>query len=674
MNSGFRTDLRGFLDTETRSVVGDLAKAVAAHHPQLESMQIKAWTAEIDVLKNVATAIMAQRRDAADWPLLLEYSIPRRERRIDAVFLARGAVVVTEFKVGAQSFDSAGAWQVEEYALDLRDFHEASRHHPLFPVLVATKALRSVSAQATTSAPRSRLVAPVSRVAPSDLAAVTVAAAETADSMGAEPIDGKSWDASPYRPTLNIIEAAEAIFQGHQVREIAYATAENLTLTTATILQATRRAQADSRRVACFVTGVPGAGKTLTGLSAVHDPGLRREGRPAAIFLSGNGPLVKIVRSALARDAQRRGSSSEDSRREVRTFIQNVHQFLAASGSDPTSLSAERVVIFDEAQRAWNAKQMMLKRQIERSEADLLLEVMERFEGWCVVVALVGGGQEINRGEAGLVEWGRALAKRPVEWDVIASPEVLAGGSSVARQRLFEGTPPKGVTVYSEESLHLRTSVRSLRAQIVADWVNAVIDGDSKVAGRLFSSAEEFPVVMTRELDTARHWLRARGGELDRPGIFGLVASSGALRLRAYGVEVSPGFRKGFKFEDWFLANPTDVRSSLRLEVAATEFECQGLELDWVGVCWGDDMFHDAQNSAWNPRRFIGSRWVKVNDPETRQFILNKYRVLLTRARKGMVIWVPGGSQEDSTRDLQLLDATARHLAACGIPEIVDLA
>ena len=335
----------------------------------------------------------------------------------------------------------------------------------------------------------------------------------------------------------------------------------------------------------------------------------------------------------------------------------------------PDEAPPEHVVVFDEAQRAWDGEQMHLKKRGSKSEAELMLDVMARCPDWAVIVALIGFGQEIHQGEAGLAEWGRALERRSENWLVMAPPVVLdrrVEGSMC----LFASGPSDILAIGREPHLHLATSIRSHRARLVGDWVQAVIDCDSHTAKTLFEDSTDFPIRFTRDLATARTWLRTQCGTLPYPGNCGLVASSGALRLRAHGLEVSSGFRRGFPYEDWFLAGPDDVRSAAMLEVAATEFECQGLELDWVGVCWGGDLVFDANSHSWLTRRFAGSRYLSVNNPVSQRFLLNKYRVLLTRARKGMIIWVPPGSAADATREAKHFDATADFLDTCGIPRV----
>ncbi|MCX6922381.1 MAG: DUF2075 domain-containing protein [Verrucomicrobia bacterium] len=491
--------------------------------------------------------------------------------------------------------------------------------------------------------------------------------------------DLRLWDESAYAPIPNIVEAAQMLFAHQSVRELSHAHADayNLTKTTDVLVETVATAQREGQKIVCFVTGVPGAGKTLAGLNAVHSPDLMREARPAGAFLTGNGPLVKVITEALAIDHhQRTGESLEESRRRIRTFIQSVHSFLKEYRR-PDRLPPERMVVFDEAQRAWDAvkvRKEFLRRataderdalQCVNSEPAVMLAIMDRLPGWAVIVALVGGGQEIFDGEAGLAEWGRVVRDQFPHWKVVASPEALHGGASVAGTSLFAGENPANVSVRLEASLHLPVSVRSFRAEAVAEWVNAVVHGNSAEAASLAASVSAFPISLTRSVEQARVWLRQYTRGFRRCG---LLASSGALRLRAHGLEVSSGFRGGFPYEEWFLSLPPDIRSSNFLEVALTEFECQGLELDWSGICWGGDFTWT--QAGWQFRQFKGASWQQVQKPETREFIRNKYRVLLTRAREGMVIWIPEGSGEDLTRCHEWFDATADFLRQCGVASI----
>lgn len=662
-----------FDKAEAETVIGRLVGGIAnAGHSELRMAQIPAWKTAINVIDATGRTLIQRLPSSAEWELIFEYEIPRRQKRPDVILLADDVIFVIEFKAGAESFTGADKWQTLSYALDLSDFHQESHGRTTVPVLVATQAAAHQNETIESDG-----VFPVQLHNPATLAEGIEAIVAGHHTEAATRIDPESWVNSPYRPSRTIIEAAEHLYQHHDVREISHAYAQNLTGTTDCLIRAMQAAQRERRRICCFVTGVPGAGKTLAGLNAVHDPQIRRDGRPSGVFLSGNGPLVKVVSEALARGKSESGIPKNERKRSVRAFIHNVHTFLREHLADSARVPPEHVVIFDEAQRAWNAAQMEKKNDVPRSEAELLIEIMERCPDWSVVIALVGGGQEIHVGEAGLAEWGAALQRAAQSWEVWASPEALTGGTSVAGSQLFAGQhiqsvhtpdPLPRLTVIHEPDLHLHVSVRSHRAQRIAEWVNCVLSGDAAAAREVVQHFGEFPIALTRDLATARAWLHDhRVDDLRRAG---LVASSGALRLRAYGVEVSPGFRQGFKYEDWFLGPPDDVRSSSFLEVPATEFEIQGLEIDWAGVCWGNDFWFDSVDETWRFQRFKGARWFQVKKPNLRQFVLNKYRVLLTRAREGMIVWVPRGIETDATLPPEQFDGTAEFLREAGLKEM----
>jgi hypothetical protein len=429
-----------------------------------------------------------------------------------------------------------------------------------------------------------------------------------------------------------------------------------------------QQAQRYSEKVICFVTGVPGAGKTLAGLNVVHNPALRQGGRPAGVFLSGNGPLVRIVSAAIALDHKRRLRES-GGERTVGTFIQNVHVFIREGLEKPDNRPVERVVVFDEAQRAWNADQNRKKNGLEVSEPETMISIMDRHEDWAVLVALVGCGQEIHNGEAGLAEWGRTLRERFPKWKVAVSPKALEHDASNAGHQLFSDGNAGSLRIYTDPSLHLEVNLRSFRARKFAEWVEAALAGEEQQAAKIVPELRGFPFTLTRSLTKARGWLRQRARGQQRAG---LVASSGALRLRADGLELSSGFRQGNRnmFVHWFLALPPDVRSSNQLEIAASEFECQGLELDWIGVCWGGDFTYDATNHHWAFRNFSGSRWGSLRNEIDCRYLLNTYRVLLTRARRGLVLWIPLGDDSDETRRPISFNTTADYLMRCGVPLI----
>ncbi|UCV23813.1 DUF2075 domain-containing protein [Ferribacterium limneticum] len=664
MSRGVRYTLSRFLGADETLLLGELTDSVASTGIQsTRTTQIETWKTQITLLKHCAHELIERHEAAKDWHLILEYELPRRQKRPDAIFLAEDVILVVEFKIGSPSHDASARWQVENYCLNLRDFHSGSAERAIVPVLCSTTA-PSVTCLSSMSC---SCVAPMRLANASDLTAVLLSAFSAQHDSAKPSIDADTWSDAPYRPTLSVIEAAERLYENHDVREISHSYASNLDATTDLLAEVIREARTLNRRYVCFITGVPGAGKTLTGLNVVHDPSLRAENGPCAIFLSGNGPLVKVVREALVLSQQRAGRRRQDSAHEVSTFIQNVHQFLRYHRENPSALPHEHVVVFDEAQRAWDRKQMKRKQGVDTSEAAELFDVMDRLNGWAVIIALVGGGQEIFLGEAGLEEWGRAVADRP-HWRVVASPEVVSGGASVSGHRLFGDGVPPGIEFRPEDLAHLSVGVRSFRAQRLAECVDALLTLDAERAQSLLPDRREFPLHFTRDLQVAKAWLRARS-EPENGQRAGLIATSEDQRLRAYGLERSSAFRQDYSFEKWFLMPPTDVRSSHSLEVAASEFECQGLELDWVGLCWGGDLTPSEQG-GWEYRKFRGSVWQQVRGDAERTYVCNRYRVLLTRARLGMVIWIPPGNADDPTLDPARFERTAQLLLAAGVPEL----
>ena len=664
MSLGVRYSLFGFTLADDAQLLGELTDTVASTGIQsTRTTQIETWKIQIALLKRCIYDLIDRHVAAKGWHLILEYELPRRQKRPDVILLAEDVILVIEFKVGATSHDASSRWQVEDYCLNLRDFHGGSRERAIVPVLCSTAAPSVMNSSPTSNSH----VARIRLTNADDLASVLLSAYSAMHVPNSSPVDVDTWVDAPYRPTLSVIEAAERLYENHDVREISHSYASNLNATTDLLAEVIRKARTQKQRYVCFVTGVPGAGKTLTGLNVVHDPSLRAESGPSGIFLSGNGPLVKVVREALVLSQQRAGHRRQDSTHEVSTFIQNVHQFLRYHREHPAALPHENVVVFDEAQRAWDREQMQRKQGVDRSEAAELFDVMDRLDGWAVIIALVGGGQEIFLGEAGLEEWGRAVAGRP-DWHVVASPEVVSGGASVSGHRLFADGVPPGIAFQPEPFAHLSVGVRSFRAQRLAEWVDAVLTLDTERARSLMPDHREFPLYFTRDLEVAKAWLRARS-EPRNGQRAGLIATSEDQRLRAYGLERSSAFRLNYSFEKWFLMQPTDVRSSHALEVAASEFECQGLELDWVGLCWGGDLT-PSNHGGWEYRKFRGSAWNQVRGDTERNYVRNRYRVLLTRARLGTVIWIPSGKAADPTLDPVKFDRVQTLLQEAGVPEL----
>ena len=662
MTCFYRSDVREFLSQTDEYLLAHLEVAYSNHgYTRKFSDQTLTWQRDLGNLRKCLEACVSGSHLALSWGVLLEFSIPRKELRVDAVLLVRDTIVVVEAKAGFAG--SEARRQAEEYALLLHYFHKASHKRRVVPIVVAPHLgepdlVRLNQRELFPQLP-AYWVSCVVQATWCRLARVLLELQKTSESQ----ISPDEWDNSPYFPIPSILEAAVALKSGLSIREIAHSEAsfneiEDVRRTVQDCLNLARR---ENRHVICFLTGVPGSGKTLVGLSLAHSD----ENESDAIhFMSGNGPLVKVLQHLFTQESRRSGASAPQANAEARLLIENVHVFARYYTEEMPGPPSNHAIIFDEAQRAWNQAQNMRKFRRNYSEPEMLLKIMERHQDWAVVVALVGGGQEINDGEAGLEEWGKALSGTSKDWLIYASPEVLEGGASTAGHRLF-ADECLGRTVRTTPSLHLRTSHRSLRAEQLATWVNRVIDGDADGAAAM-RITERFPVFLSRDLGCTRTFLTQQSVGENRCG---LVGSSGAARLRAEGLEPSSSFHAEYPWEHWYLAEETDVRSSIRCEVFATEFEIQGLELDWIGLCWGGDFIWDG-GYGWqlrNLRHGTESRWREIKAPEKRIYRRNAYRVLLTRARKGMVIFVPEGHADDPTRRPEEFEATARYLIQCGI-------
>lgn len=624
----------------------------------LQPQALFAWQKQLAQFQHAALWLLREAPISQTWFVLLEYPIPRIGKRIDVVILAGDLIVVIEAKTGTSP--TSAVRQADDYALNLACFHEASVGRRIIPMVVA---------DAHVANPREvrrfgHLIEPCEVASFTEIGPKLLKLANS-HASGTGAIDARSWDEARFKPIPPIIEAAVALYSNMNVFEIGHSCAahEDLARATSTLVAAVSSSRKENRKTICFVTGVPGAGKTLVGLNTVHEPEIRESGS----FLSGNGPLVKIIREALIRDVLKREHTTRaDASLMVQTFVQNVHRF-ADGFHNSDKPPSEHVIVFDEAQRAWDlAESERAGRTL--SEPEMLLEIMNRHKDWAVIVALVGGGQEINRGEAGLEEWGRALPKFD-QWNVLASPKVLPGRATEPGFVLFKDAVPPTLQLHVDTSLHLKIAVRSIRAQQISDWVNAVLSGDQADAREIAGNIVERPVV-TRSIEVTRAWLDEKRRGFTRAG---LVGSSAASRLRADGIEPSFDFHRRFDWQNWFLDDEDDVRCSSRLEVFATQFEVQGLELDWVGVCWGEDFVWNGQN--WVSNRFNNKRWTPrrmktERDSQKHQFRTNAYRVLLTRARQGMIIYVPKPSISAPDRLPVELEQTAAYLVDCGAVEL----
>jgi hypothetical protein len=638
-----------FLEADLERILGVLT---SEHHHALEEQQRCAWLQEISIFK---TALSCQ----SSGQIFLEFYIPRMGKRADSVLIVGNIVFVIEFKIGASEYQSSAFEQVEDYALDLKNFHEGSHLVPIVPLLVATHA--SSLPKPTLRFADDLVAAPVG----TNSAGLSGLIKFVCGTRSYPALNVDEWIAKGYKPTPSIVEAAQVLYRTHTVTDISRsdAGAKNLRNLNAAVDAIIDRARQKLAKVICFVTGVPGSGKTLAGLNiATRRSDEHRDEH--AVFLSGNGPLVDVLRDALSRDrAQREGIPKREAARAVRKFIQNIHHFRDAYVGNH-EIPVERVVVFDEAQRAWTRQQAasFMKRKrgqidFDMSEPEFLISVMNRQPDWCAIVCLVGGGQEINTGEAGISEWIRAVEARFPDWEVHVSPRISL--PEYALEVNF-GAFLESPRVRSEEHLHLAISMRSFRAETLSGLVGYILDNDPDAARAAFQSIKaKYPIYVTRDLRPVRAWLRGRARGTER---FGLVASSGAQRLRPEGIYVKAEIEPA----SWFLNGKKDIRSSYYLEDVASEFAIQGLELDWVGICWDGDLYHDRRH--WVHQSFKGTKWQPVRDHSKQLYLTNAYRVLLTRARQGMVIFVPKGDPLDHTRPTCFYDGTFEYLRSCGIP------
>lgn len=652
------------------------AQLTAVGRGDLLHTQKQAWAEQIKILKAHLSGFCGD--------IFFEYSIPRMGKRIDAVLLIDGIVFVVEFKVGSKEFTGADVNQVWDYALDLKYFHEESHHLPIIPILIATNTREN---DILLFQYDDQIVRPI--LSNGDNIADIIRQSQLI--FPSTYIDNYLWSISRYAPTPTIIEAAQALYKNHSVKDISRSDADNLTDTSDYIFRVIEQAKAEQNKVICFVTGVPGAGKTLVGLN-ISTQSAGKEG-VNAVYLSGNGPLVKILVEALTRDKVRQlkdqgeKCTKKEVAQEVKSFIQNVHHFRDAclegtiiedgeivadleyfrseKNRDKSYAPIDHIAIFDEAQRAWTKDMTadFMHRKKNRpgfpySEPEFLISCMDRHKDWALIVCFVGGGQEINTGEAGISEWIISLNNHFKGWHVHISSRLTdkeyAAGEALS---LLADHP----NVYTTDELHLAVSLRSFRAEKLSLFIHQLLDMDKAAASETLKELTKYPIVLTRDVEKAKRWLkeRARGNER-----YGIIVSSQAYRLRPLAIDV----RVKPDPVHWFLSDREDVRSSYYMEDVVTEFDIQGLELDYTCVVWDGDFRY--KPSEWGTYSFVGSKWQNIKKDERKMYLKNAYRVLLTRARQGMVIVVPKGNPEDPTRKPEFYDSTYKYLKSIGLEEL----
>lgn len=651
--SYYSARIREFLDEKPETLLG---KLMVSDEFSTTDLQKNTWRKEIDILQD-------QLRSVENGDIAFEYTIPRMGHRIDVVCIIRGLIFLLEFKVGDSEYRKSTADQVMDYALDLKYFHELSADRYIIPISIPTEA-PSVCNEVSFMEDK------ISNVLKCMKDNIGLTINSVLSSVQDQDLSIADWINSRYAPTPTIIEAAQAMYRNHSVKDISRndAGAHNLTATTETINQIIDDCKRNHKKAICFVTGVPGAGKTLAGLNIANERH-NFDVDEHAVFLSGNGPLVDILQAALAKDrSSRMGITIAEAKKETKSFIQIIHRFRdeALTTNNPP---AEKVAIFDEAQRAWNEESLtdFMKRKkgvdaFNQSEPEFLIRIMDRHQDWAVIVCLVGGGQEIYNGEAGIIDWFRALQKTFRNWHIYLSDNITdseyVGNSSI--EELLTGCS------YSlRPALHLGVSLRSFRSEKLAEFVKLLLDNEPSAAAAVYSELSiHYPIILTRDLDKAKEWIHKKARGTER---YGLLASSEGKRLRGIGIWVP----SVINHVGWFLNEKDNVDSSYFFEVAASEFKVQGLEIDYSILAWDADLRRSGK--GFDYFKFRGTRWNHVNNMQQQKYLKNAYRVLMTRARQGMIIFVPSGTdpEDDPTRDSAFYDDIYKYLRSCGIKELM---
>jgi hypothetical protein len=645
----------GFIRDNSTSIIGQLVK----HSFEVNKDQSDAWENQISELQN------RLEKCGMEGDIIFEYDIVRLGKRIDVILLIRHMVFSLEFKNGKDIFTAQDAQQAEDYAIDIKNFHKESEDLYVCPILIATKAEPYKKVQSSGCYPDKQI-----HLQRENIETLIPKVSSIVDLYGDDKeIDFEKWFNSPYYPTPTIVAAAVEAYSSHNLSQIAQSEAgqENINLCEEKINEVINKAQTNKRKCVCFVTGVPGAGKTLVGLDVVAknmDEGKKN----LSVYLSGNGPLVEVLREALKRSAKAKKQFNRETEAAINTLIQGSYAFKKDNASH-NHATPENILIFDEAQRVWNKEKMTSKHKenplMAVSEPHLLFSIMDRHQDWAVMICLVGLGQDIYDGEVGINEWFRCGIEDFKEWELYYSPEIFGQveDKNINRE-MIEGCD----RCHPIPELHLKTSIRSFRADKQCQFVDALLDNKPDEAKDVYNIiSEKYPVYITRDYETAKNWVRNQVRGSQRSGV---LACSSAQRLKPEGIYVPTDI----DVKNWFLAPSDDLRSSNMLEIVASEFKVQGLEIDWAIVCWDADLRRKEGKNDWEYYSFRGTRWNRRNKPEQKRYLLNSYRVLLTRARQGMIIFVPKGvdPEVDETRNAEYYDNIYSYLLKCGIEELSD--
>ena len=641
LNSYYEDSINKFLNRDTDNILGIISSNNSSAETKIQ--QKNTWIQEINILKRELKGL--------DGRIIFEYTIPRMGKRVDNIILHKNIIFVLEFKCGSEKYYSMDYDQVYDYALDLKNFHKESFDKFIVPILIATDALSKDNKFIV----KENVMEPLE----CNSSGIRKLILQVSNRYNMPNFSYDTWINSEYLPTPTIVEAAQALYTGHNVEDITRneAGAKNISITTDSINNIIEYSKTKNKKSICFITGVPGAGKTLVGLNLGIQKTDAKKGEHA-VFLSGNFPLVEVLQEALVRDRIESMKNlglnikKSDEIRKTNAFIQIIHKY-RDSFINNENVPPEHIVIFDEAQRSWNhekiAKFMKTKKGIlnfNYSEPEFLISTMDRHKDWAVIVCLIGGGQEINDGEGGLPEWFYALRSKFREWEVYVSNNLKEEYLINNEWKDMIG----GLNVKEIEDLHLSISLRSFRTPDLADFIKATLDLDIKTAKQIYEKIKyKYPIRITRDIKLAKEWVKNKSMGSQK---YGLLAASGALRLKPEGIFV----KNKIDVCNWFLNNKEDVRSCYALEDVVTEFDVQGLEVDYSIVCWDADF--RIIDGKWSYKRFHGSNWINILKNEDKLFLKNTYRVLLTRARQGMIIFIPKGFREDITRQPKFYDGT----------------
>jgi hypothetical protein len=641
-----------FIKDPSANIVGQLVK----HAFEINKEQSDAWENQIQQLQ--------KRLDACgmEGDIIFEYDIVRLGKRIDVILLIRHMVFSLEFKNGKDVFTAQDAQQAEDYAIDIKNFHKESEDLYVCPILIATAAPKYKKPQSTDCYPDKQI-----HLQRENIETLIPKVAELTGLYGSdEVIDFQKWFNSPYHPTPTIIAAAVEAYTTHDISEIANSEAgqSDIDACETEIDRVVQYARTNRKKCVCFVTGVPGAGKTLVGLDVVAK-NLNKGIDSLSVYLSGNGPLVEVLREALKKSVKEKKQLNRNTEAAINALIQSSFSF-KKDNVRTTNPTVEKILIFDEAQRVWNEQKMSSKHQNDPemavSEPKLLYQIMDRHQDWAVMICLVGLGQDIYDGEVGINEWFRCGVEEFQEWELFYSPAIFQQSED---KDIDEQMIRHCSRCHERSSLHLKTSIRSFRADKQCQFVDYLLDNKPEEASRIYSEISiKYPVFITRDINAAKTWARGQVRGSQRCGV---LACSSAQRLKPEGVYVPTDI----DVKNWFLAPSDDLRSSNMMEVVASEFKVQGLEIDWAVVCWDADL-RRKNDCDWDHYSFRGTKWMRRNKAEQKRYLVNSYRVLLTRARQGMVIFVPNGvdPEEDPTRDFAFYDQIYKYLTSCGIREL----